>query len=85
MSGYCVSILRRAQRELTQLSSENYDRVREAILSLAESPRPAGCLRLTGRDGWRIRVGSYRVVYEIDDSEQRVVILHVGHRRDVYR
>ena len=44
-----------------------------------------GCRKLSGREGWRIRVGSYRVVYEIDDELQVVTVLHVGHRRDVYR
>ena len=82
---YRVTILRRAQKELGQLPSEPYRRVRDAIGSLGEDPRPSGCLKLTGRDGWRIRIGNYRVVYEIDDSNQVVTVLHVGHRRDVYR
>jgi len=82
---YAVSILRRAQRELQQLSREDYERVRDTIRTLAYEPRPAGCLRLTGRAGWRIRVGAYRVIYEIDDVQRTVTILHVGHRRDVYR
>ena len=82
---YTVTILRRAQRELARLPNEDYERVRDAIRGLAEVPRPQGCLRLTGRHGWRIRVGGYRVIYEIDDGPQTVTILHVGHRRDVYR
>ena len=85
MTEYTVSILRRAQRELARLPAEDYSRVRDAILGLAEEPRPTGCLRLTGRDGWRIRVGVYRVIFEIDDAQQAVTVLHVGHRRDVYR
>jgi mRNA interferase RelE/StbE len=44
-----------------------------------------GCLKLTGREGWRIRVGKYRVIYEIDDKERTITVLHVGLRRDVYR
>jgi mRNA interferase RelE/StbE len=80
-----VTILRRAQKELAILPAEAYDRVRDAIAGLAQDPRPPGCLKLTGRDGWRIRIGSYRVVFEIDDSEQVVTVLHVGHRRDIYR
>lgn len=82
---YKVTILRRAQKELGALAGEAYDRVRDAIAGLAEDPRSPGCLKLTGRDGWRIRIGNYRVVYEIDDSGQVVTVLHVGHRRDVYR
>jgi mRNA interferase RelE/StbE len=82
---YAITILRRAQRELQRLPHEDYERVREAIRALAQNPRPPGCLALTGRAGWRIRVGNYRVIYEINDVQHTVTILHVGHRRDVYR
>ena len=82
---YSVLILRRAQKELAQLPAESYTRTRDAIRALGENPRPSGCLKLTGREGWRIRVGDYRVVYEIDDGQKTVTVLHVGHRRDVYR
>jgi len=82
---YPISILRKAQKELTNLPTEDYERVRDAIYDLGEDPRPAGCGKLTGRDGWRIRVGDYRVIYEIDDNRQALTVLHVGHRRDVYR
>ena len=85
MTEYSVTILRRAQRELAQLPPEIYPRIRDAILRLSDSPRPPGCVKLAGRDGWRIRIGSYRVVYEIEDSERTVSVLHIGHRRDVYR
>jgi mRNA interferase RelE/StbE len=82
---YTVLILRRAQKELAQLPLESYVRVREAIRALAQDQRPRGCLKLTAREGWRVRVGDYRVVYEIDDQQRTVTVLHVGHRREVYR
>lgn len=82
---YRITILRRAQKELSGLPQESYTRVRDAIGNLAKEARPAGSKKLTGRPGWRIRVGSYRVVYEIDDADQLITILHIGHRRDVYR
>ncbi len=82
---YTVLILRRAQKELAQLPGETYERVRDAIRMLSQNPRPQDCLKLTGREGWRIRVSDYRVIYEIDDQQHIVTILHVGHRRDVYR
>ncbi len=82
---YKVTILRRAQKELGALPGEAYARVRDAIGGLTDDSRPSGCLKLTGRDGWRIRIGNYRVVYEIDDSAHLVTVLHVCHRRDVYR
>ena len=82
---YTVLILRRAQKELARLSPEPYARVRDAIRALAGDPRPQGCLKLTAREGWRVRVGDYRLVYEIDDKQRTVMVLHVSHRRDVYR
>ncbi|MEN3000905.1 MAG: type II toxin-antitoxin system RelE/ParE family toxin [Armatimonadota bacterium] len=82
---YTVQILPRAQRQLAKLPAEVYERVRDALRALAEEPRPHGCLKLTGREGWRIRVGNYRVIYEIDDTNRTVTILDIGHRRDVYR
>ena len=82
---YTITILRRAQKELSDLPKESYVRMRDDIRLLAVEPRPSGSKRLTGRAGWRIRVGSYRVIYEIDDSNHLITILHVGHRRDVYR
>ncbi|MBE0431769.1 MAG: type II toxin-antitoxin system RelE/ParE family toxin, partial [Dehalococcoidia bacterium] len=63
---YSVLILRRAQKELAQLPTETYERVRDAIRDLASDPRPRGGAKLTGREGWRIRVRDYRVVYDID-------------------
>jgi mRNA interferase RelE/StbE len=82
---YSVSILRRAQKELASLPVEVYEQVRDAIRSLAKEPRPAGCKKLTARPGWRIRASDYRILYEIDDTQHTVLVLHIGHRRDVYR
>jgi mRNA interferase RelE/StbE len=82
---YKVFIRRRAQKELAQLPDAAYRRAKSAIRRLAKNPRPHGCQKLSGRDGWRIRVGDYRVIYEIDDAQQTVTVLHIGHRRDVYR
>jgi len=82
---YSLFILPRAQKELAQLSASPFARVRDAIRGLANDPRPPGCLKLTGRDGWRLRVGEFRVIYEIDDQHRLVTVLNIGHRRDVYR
>jgi mRNA interferase RelE/StbE len=81
---YAVLILRRAQRELADVPRQTYERVKVAMYRLGEDPRPRGCRKLTGRDGWRIRVGVHRIIYEIDDAERVVTILQVGHRRDIY-
>jgi len=82
---YTVFILRRAQKELAQLPREVYVHIRDAIRDFEQEPRPRASAKLTGREGWRIRVGDYRVIYEIDDQQRVVTVLHIGHRRDVYR
>jgi mRNA interferase RelE/StbE len=82
---YSVEILLRAVKQLEKLPPEVYPRIRESLVALANEPRPAGCLKLRGREGWRLRVGDYRIIYEIDDETRRVVILDIGHRREIYR
>ena len=81
---YRVTILRRAAKALAKLPPKDYERMRDAIRALGRDPRPAGCRKLVGRDGWRVRVGRYRVVYEVDDEVHVVAVLDVGHRKDVY-
>ncbi|MFQ5419608.1 MAG: type II toxin-antitoxin system RelE/ParE family toxin [Anaerolineae bacterium] len=82
---YQLQIIRRAQKELSRLPALEYERVRDAIRGLTQEPRPVGCKKLTGREGWRLRVGRYRVLYDIDDNALVITIRHIGHRRDVYR
>ncbi len=82
---YTLFIQRRAERELEDLPLDAYERMVEAIRLLAAEPRPRGCHKLRGRNGWRLRVGNYRVIYEIDDRARTVTVCHVGHRREVYR
>ena len=81
---YGVFILGRAQKQLASLPKQNYLRIRDLIAELAANPRPSGCKKLTGREGWRVRSGDYRVIYEIDDGQKRVTILDVGNRKDIY-
>jgi mRNA interferase RelE/StbE len=82
---YYVLILRRAQKELAGLHEPIYTKTKFTIQKLGDDPRPRGSRKLSNRDGWRVRVGEYRVIYEIDNSNHSVTILHIGHRRDVYR
>ncbi len=82
---YSVEILPRAVKQLEKLPPEVYPRIRNALVGLANEPRPSGCLKLRGREGWRLRVGDYRVIYEIDDESRRIVVLDIGHRREIYR
>lgn len=86
MTVYRVLLERAAERDLARLSSEVHDRVILAIQGLARNPRPPGCRKLAGtRNDWRIRVGDYRVVYEIADEVRVVRINRIRHRREVYR
>jgi mRNA interferase RelE/StbE len=82
---YKISILRRAQKELADLPQEIYLKVRDNIYELSLNPRPHSCSKLVGRDGWRIVVGNYRVIYEVNDKDRTITVLHIGHRRDIYR
>lgn len=61
------------------------DRIMAAIDALADDPRPAGAIKLAGRDDYRIRIGDYRVVYGVADDERIVIVARIAHRRDVYR
>lgn len=75
-----------AERDLKRLPANIFDRVIAAIRKLGDEPRPVGCRKLAGstRD-WRVRVGDYRVLYEIDERAREVRVMRVRHRREVYR
>lgn len=83
---YEVSISERVKRELRSLSGAIFKWMTNKMLALGKHPRPAGCLKLKGGDGrtWRLRVGDYRILYEIEDVLLIVDILPAGHRSDVY-
>jgi mRNA interferase RelE/StbE len=82
---YELIILPRAERELDALPRGATRAVRDTILALEYDPWPRGVAKLKDREGWRVRAGDYRVIYEIDSKNRTVTILHVGHRREVYR
>ena len=83
---YRVLFERGAEKDFARLSPGIHDRVIAAIQALATNPRPPGCRKLAGsKNDWRIRVGDYRVIYEIADKIRSVRINRVRHRREVYR
>ncbi|MEI6075491.1 MAG: type II toxin-antitoxin system RelE/ParE family toxin [Verrucomicrobiota bacterium] len=83
---YRVLLERAAEKDLSRLSAEIHDRLIVAIRSLGQNPRPSGCRKLAGsKNDWRIRVGDYRVIYEIADTIRVVRVNRVRHRREVYR
>jgi mRNA interferase RelE/StbE len=82
---YEVTITARAERELKRLDRSVKNRVVQAILDLSSGPRPAGCLKVKSEEGvWRIRVGDWRVGYQIDDASSEVTVIRIGHRREFY-
>ena len=82
---YRVIVLPSAQREIQKLSREIQARIVARITQLENDPRPHGAIKLVAFDEYRIRVGNYRIIYTIDDTIVTVTVVHVGHRRDVYR
>ena len=82
---YALLIERRAQRSLSRIAVQDRERISDAIRRLAEEPRPHGVKKLSGRDAWRIRVGDYRILYEIQDECLFILVIDVGHRREIYR
>jgi mRNA interferase RelE/StbE len=86
MALYAVSFRRSAEKDLRRLDVATQQRVLRATSGLAREPRPVGCRKLHGSDnGFRIRVGDYRIVYTVDDAVLVVAIERVRHRREVYR
>ncbi len=82
---YRVDLSKLAKKQLKRLDSSVQERVLAAIEELADTPRPNGYLKMTDANTYRIRVGAYRVVYEIHDQIVTVWVLEVGHRSDIYR
>lgn len=81
---YELQFKKKAIKALSKINDPYYTNIIEAIDSLAENPRPFGYKKLTGRDGYRIRVGTYRVIYDIFDTQLIIEIVNVGIRGDIY-
>ena len=80
-----VLLERAAERDLKALSRAVYDRIVSHLKTLSQNPRPPGCKKITGsRSDWRIRMGDYRVIYEIDDRAKVVKVMRIRHRREAY-
>jgi mRNA interferase RelE/StbE len=83
---YTIEFRPSARRDLKQLPMSMVSRVDETILRLGNDPRPPGCEKMAGRKNrYRVRVGDYRIVYEIHDRVLIVLVVQIGHRREVYR
>ncbi len=84
MSNYRIELRPAAVRALRKLDPPVRRRVQGAIALLAQDPRPPGARALQGRPGLRVRVGDYRIIYTVEDDVLLVVVVRLGHRRDVY-
>jgi mRNA interferase RelE/StbE len=85
VASYELFIKPSASKEIEALSKQERRRIVAKIASLSRDPRPPNCEKLSGQDRYRLRQGNYRILYEIQDLALVVVVVKVGHRRDVYR
>ncbi len=81
---YRITIGKRAVKSLETISEPYYTNIKMAIYALADNPRPHGYKKLKGRNGYRIRVADYRIIYDIYDNVLLVDVINLGHRRDIY-
>jgi len=82
---YTVKLKRSAEKELDHLPTKIHNKVISILLSLKENPFPRNSKKLRGREGYRIRVGDYRILYLIDESDKSIEVVSVAHRKEVYR
>jgi mRNA interferase RelE/StbE len=81
---YELFLLAPAQKDLDKFEAPVFARILKKLRALSEDARPPGCLKLTGEDGCRLRIGEYRVLYRIDDALKRVYIYRIKLRKDAY-
>jgi mRNA interferase RelE/StbE len=83
---YDIQFRRSARKELEQLPSTIAEHILNIILALGDEPRPQGCKKLHGAANlWQVRIGDYRVIYEIDEQGRIIIVEVIAHRKDVYR
>ena len=85
MASYELVFRKSVAKDLRALPKQDVKRIMQRSCSLAEDPRPAGCERLSSQQRYRVRQGVYRIIYEINDGRLMVLVVKVGHRREVYR
>jgi mRNA interferase RelE/StbE len=82
---YQVIIPKAVQKQLDKVSPDFISSLISAIMTLGENPRSPNSLKMNNVQGYRLRVGNYRVLYDIDDLNQKVILRRVAHRKDIYR
>ncbi len=82
---YQIAIERSVIKFLSRIPETDYHHIKAKIQSLATDPRPNGSIKLKGRNAYRVRQGDYRILYEIRDKALLIVVVTVGHRKEIYR
>ncbi len=85
MAAYRILIKPSAVKELEALAKRHRQHIAKRIQGLSQDPRPPGCEKLSAEEKYRFRRGQYRVIYAVDDAQRTVVVVKIGHRREVYR
>ncbi len=85
MGEYRIFFKKSVEKDFASIPKKDVKRILDRIKTLGRNPRPPGCEKLTGQERYRLRQGKYRIVYEILDEEVTVLIVMVGHRKDIYR
>jgi len=85
MDGYRVVLAGSVEHDVRRIGKRTLERIMEAVESLAHNPFPRGCKKLkASQSGHRVRVGDYRIIYEVDPEEKTVTVFHIRHRKDAY-
>jgi len=82
---YTVCLKRSAEKELDDLPAKIHDKIIQGLLSLEDNPLPRNAKKLHGREGFRMRIGAYRVLYIVDEKEKKIEIVSVADRKEAYR
>lgn len=85
MASYELQFRKSVAKDLRAFPKEDVKRIMQRIRALASDPRPVGCEKLSGQERYRVRQGSYRIIYEIEDERLIVLVVKIGHRSEVYR
>ena len=85
MAAYSLFFKDSVQKDFDGIPKKDLRKILSRIKVLEADPRPQGCEKLTGQDRYRVRQGRYRIVYAVQDEERTVIVVKVGHRKDIYR
>ena len=84
-SSYTIFLIPKAQKDLDDLGKKEFTKIHKIIETLTQNPRSYGSLKLSGDEGYLIRVGNYRILYRIEDAAKKVFVYRIRHRKDVYK